>query len=1123
MLFESEKLPNLSLKMKLTTLLLIISLFKIHASTYSQSKKITLNVENVTIKEVFYEIEDLSDFRFLYNQNKVDVNRKVSLKAYKKPISDILDSLFEDTDIYFKVKKKQIILKEGKPKEKNNSTASNVIQETITITGTVTEEKTGMPIPGANILEKGTSNGVMTDFDGNYSIEVSEDAVLVVSFIGYASNEIEVNERSEIDIVLETEEAALDEVVVVAYGESSKRNLNSSVSTLDMDKVAPLPVQSVNDGIAGRIDGVIVTSSTGAPGAKSQISIRGGGNPLFVIDDIVRSKNDFENLNPQDIASYSILKDAAATSLYGALGGNGVVLITTKRGKDGQMKINYSFNQIFSEPTIFPERLNSYDNLAAINDVYRLEGREVPTKDSILNFYREQSQPYLYPNTNWRDVAMKDFAPEQRHDLSITSGTDKLTYYGSLSYYDQGTILRTDNNSNDRITYRLNAVNNFDKINIKVTTGIDGFIEKNEVPNSQTAGSYAQIFQHIQQKRSTDLAYNEFGLPSSRGTDNPAVELSPLSGYSRSNSRVFNGLLKFEWEAPFLEGLGARAIGNYNMWNSKNKSWNVSAPTYDDGSTTPIIGGPPDLSATAGEGSSLTMQGFLTYKNTFNKHTVNLTAGYEQTENQSSNLNAIRRQYQIVFDQFVAGPTENQYGSGAEFENARAGYIGRFSYDYDNTYFFDATIRRDGHDLFPPNDRWGIFYAFAGGWIMSEENFMQNLNDRNILNYLKLRGSVGKTGIVDGIGRFQYVSGYNINANTWVVDGRPVQGTSEPGSLPSTNYSWFSIHERNIGLDLATLNNRLSASVDYFYKRTVGYVGPDTKYSDPIGIGLPPINLDDAALRRHGYEFHIDWQDNFSDFEYNLGFNFTYSNQLWERTTDEDEADLKNPYTRVSGTDQSSYGSGYLTNGYYQNNDDLLVGARRINSLDLVAGDLRYRDMNGDGKIDGSDFRRIGSNAFPRINFGATIDLKYKNFFLNTVVMGSGKRDRYLGGIIQGNSAQNKLVYGYQLDYWRPDNKDALFPRAVSSSGVNGNHNFTTSDHWILTSAFLRLKFLQFGYDFDSLLTNTPFNQFRVFLSGTNLLTYSKSKDFFVDPESNQNNEAYPIQRTFALGLNLSF
>ena len=1000
---------------------------------------------------------------------------------------------------------------------------SKLDQDIILVTGKITESGTGMPITGANIIEKGSTNGVMSDFDGNFSIEVSQTATLVVSYIGYATYEIEVNGRNEIDIVLQTEEAALDEVVVIAYGASSKRNLNSSVSTLDMDNVAPIPVQSINDGIAGRIDGVIVTSSTGEPGSKSQISIRGGGNPLFVIDDIVRSKNDFENLNPQDIASYSILKDAAATSLYGALGGNGVVLVTTKKGKQGEMKINYSFNQVISKPTIFPERLSSYDNLAAINNVYRMEGRQVPINDSILNLYRDQSQPFLYPNTNWKEVAMKDYAPEQRHDLSITSGTDKLTYYASMSYYNQGTILRTDNNSNDRVTYRMNAVNNFDKINIKVTTGIDGFIEKNEVPNSQTAGGYAQIFQHIQQKRSTDLAYNEFGLPSSRGTDNPAVELSSLSGYGRSNSRVINGLLKFEWDAPFLDGLGARAMGNYNMWNSKNKSWNVSAPTYDDGSTTPIFGGPPTLSSTAGEGNSLTLQAFLTYNKTFNNHAIDLSAGYEQTENKSSNLNATRRQFQIVFDQFVAGPTENQYGFGAEYENARAGYIGRLSYNYDKTYFFDATIRRDGHDLFPKNNQWGTFYAFSGGWIISEENFMQNLNEKNILNYLKLRGSFGKTGIVDGIGRFQYVPGYNINDNTWVVDGRPVQGTSEPGSLPSTNYSWYSIHERNIGLDFATLNNRLSASIDYFYKRTVGYVGPDTQYSDPLGIGLPPINLDDAALRRHGYEFHVGWEDNISDFEYNVGFNFTYSNQLWEMDPNEDETSLKDPYTRVSGTDQSSYGSGYLTNGYYQNNSDLLEGPRRISSIDLVAGDLRYRDMNGDGKIDGSDFRRIGNNTFPRINFGTTLDLKYKNFFLNTVIMGSGKRDTYLGGIIQGNSPNNKLVYGYQLDYWRPDNQDALFPRPVSSAGVNGNHNFTTSDHWILTSAFVRLKFLQFGYNFESLIPNTPFNQLKVFVSGTNLITFSKSKDFFVDPESNQNNEGYPIQRTLALGLNLSF
>ncbi len=1105
------------------------------------SSTVSDNLEHVTVEKVINVLSKRAQLNFVYDSKDIDVAEEVSITGKDLKAGEVLNDLSELLGLSYKKVGSTITLKKIKKKEKlrmlpalsmslSSPSLSNhsigyvgSFYSASTVSGTVTDSS-GNPLIGVTVKVKGTTKGAVTDANGHFEIDADEDATLVFSYVGYQDQEVPVDGRTNIEVVMSSGATGLNEVVVVAYGEKQKKDLNSSISTLDMDDVAPIPVASINDAVAGRIPGVITTSSSGAPGSKSQISIRGGDNPLFVIDGIIRSKNDFENLDPNDIESYSILKDAAATSLYGARGGNGVVLITTKKGEAGQVQINYSFNQIWSQPTIRPERMSSYDHALAKNKVYEAEGKTAPVADSILQYYKDQSKPYLYPNTNWQDLFLKKFAPGQRHDLSVTSGTRKLTYYASGSYFHQGTLLKTDHNSNNRVTYRLNTVSHFDKIGLKVRTGIDGFVEKNELPNSSTASNYLQLFSHVQNKHSNQLAFNEFGLPSAQTSDNPAVELSDLSGYNKTTSRIFNSILALDWKVPFVEGLHVKGKGSYNMWNSRGKSWNATAPSYNNGSKVPIPGNPPDLSESWGEGKTFTLQGFLTYTHDFNKHHLDFTGVYEQSQDFSSSLSGARKQYQIIYDQFVAGPTENQEINGDESESARASFLGRLSYNYASKYYLDATYRYDGMDLFPPNKRWGSFYAFAGGWIVSAEPFFQSLQDKNILNYLKLRASTGLTGTITGISRFQYVPGYNVNANVWVVDDQEKQGTSEPASLPSTNFSWFSIRSWDVGLDFSTLGSRLSGSLDYYYKRTTGYVTADTRFSETLGIGLPPINFKDGAHRRAGTEFNLSWRDQSGDFHYQVGVNFTYFNQLWERNPDEDEADLKDPYTRSSGTSDASLETGYVSNGFYQNNEDLLEGPRRINSVNIVAGDLRYIDENGDGKIDDNDFRHIGSNTFPRINYGITFDLSYKGFYLNGSVMGSGKRDRYLGDVIQGSSAQAQLVYAFQKDYWRPDNQNALFPRAVSSAGVNGSNNFVTSDFWLLRSSFLRLKALQLGYDFtNSLLKASPFTTLRVFVSGTNLLTASKSLKYYIDPESNPNNYDYPIQRTISVGVKVGF
>lgn len=1093
------------------TAAIAMTIVSLHLTTWAFSqKKITLSAHKLSLKTMLGKIQEVSDYRFLYTDSDVFTSKKVTVTAKNASLEEVLSSLLADTRFIYRITENDLVV---------ISTPADAVAKNVK--GTVQDEK-GEPLVNVSVQVKGTTRGTFTDEKGTFSVTAAEGETLLFSMVGYQPREWKIAGDNDIHIVLKPSVSNLNDVVVVAYGATTKRMLTNAVSTVPIGQVAAIPQASINDGLGGRVPGLFVTASSGAPGVKSQISIRGGNIPLFVIDGFIRSQNDYENLNPNDIESFSVLKDAEATAIYGAQGGNGIIVVTTKKGTTGKLNLNYSFNQTWSQPTVWPEKMSSYDHFSALNEVFRAEGKMPPTPDSILAYYKDQSKPYLYANTDWRKYAMYNFAPQQRHDLSIASGNQNTRYYAGLSYFHQGTILKTDNNKNDRVTYRFNVDNNFDKIRLKLHTGIDGFVENNVIPASATASSYYAFFSHIQNSQPGRSPVNEFGLPYG-SNDNLAVELSPLSGYAKNNNRVINGIVGLDLEVPHVKGLHLKGNANYNMWNSASKTWNVSAPSYDLGSTVPVPGNPPTLSAGSGSGYTYTLQGFAAYTRSFGLHNFDFLGGYELYRADTNTFTAARQSYQIIYDQFVAGPTVNQLANGFASQGVRAGYVGRLKYDYAAKYFLEGSIRYDGSDLFPPDSRWGTFYAVSGGWMLSEENFMHFLRDRKIFDMLKLRASYGLTGTSAQISPFVYVPGYNVNANAWVLNGLPQQGTSE-GNLPSTSYSWYSIRSRNIGLDFASMQERLTGSIDYFFTRTTGFVQSDTRYAAPLGKPLPVINSD-AARRKEGVEFNVSWNDKIAGLHYRVGVNYSYYNQLYEKYPGEDITAQKNPYTRISGTDDSYYTTGYWNTGYIQSNDELLNGPRRVNSINTVAGDLKYQDVNGDGKIDDNDKRRIGSSTFPHVNYGVTLDLDYKGVFLNAVFMGSGNRDRYLGDVLMGVSAQNSMIYDFQKNYWTPDNRNALYPRAVSNDGVNGNNNSQTSDFWMLQSRYFRLKNVQLGYDLKtSFLKKTDaIQQCRVFVSGTNLFTAAKSMKYFIDPESDPNNYNYPIQRTWSVGVNIGF
>lgn len=989
------------------------------------------------------------------------------------------------------------------------------------VTGLVTNDK-GEKLPGVTVLVKGSTAGTTTDGEGRYSIKVPQGAgVLVFTFVGMATQEVAIGNKTTVNAVLLPREVAIDELVVVGYGTTSRKELISSVSTVNMGKIAAQPAQSINDLLGGRTQGIIVTNSGGGPGKKAEISIRGGGEPLFVIDGVVRSKNDYNNINPNDIEKLSILKDATATAIYGARAGNGIVEVTTRQGMAGRSIISATAFQSWSRPTILPSKLGSYERAMLVNEMRKNEGLPPTYSDEVLGYYRDQTKPYEYPDVNWQRLAMKRFAPEARYDLNASGGNEQLRYYTGLSAYNQGTILKTDRQQLDRYTFRLNVTSTFKSIGLKVLAGADGFIEKQEQPNSGYAGGNV-VWSHIQNTAPWIGAYAREGQYSIN-TDHPLVTLDSRSGYIRNQSRVVNTRLNFEYQVPGISGLTLRYNNTYNFYSSFEKSWNITAPQFAIGSNIPNYVNNPDLSKTWGEGQAYTLQGIADYSRVFGRHSLSLMAGGEQYGSRSSNLSASRVRYQILFDQFNAGPIENMTNGSGEGESARAGYFGRLKYGFGSRYLVEATFRYDGSDNFAKGRRWGFFYAGSVAWNITEEAFMRQLTRSGLLSSLKLRASYGITGL-DGVDRYKYVPGYSINGTAYVVNGKLMQGFSE-GELVSTDMSWYSVRTLNYGADLALLNNRLSLSWDYFYYRRTGFIASPsgTRYTDPLGTSLPMVNTN-GAHRRAGTELSISFRDQFRGLSYEVGSTFTYFDQLWERKPDEDISVLKNPYRRAAHRTGYS-GIAYFAQGYYANADDVMQLPKRGGSTNLTAGDLKYLDFNGDGQIDGNDQIPIGKNTFPRINYSIYADLSYRGFSLNLLFRGSGNRDIYLGGTQQG-SHDTRIIYEFQRDYWTPSNTDAKFPRLTSNNAINGNNNYVSSNHWIISGRYFRLSSLQVAYDFKRLLLkrSTAVNGMSLLLSGTNLFTISDMMKYYMDPETGSaDNYDYPVQQTFSVGLRLSF
>lgn len=1012
-----------------------------------------------------------------------------------------------------------------------------VSAQSITVTGNVKDDS-GMEVIGATIIVSGdASKGTVTDIDGNYVLNnISSNATLTFSYVGLKSQNVSVNGRTKINVVLKTDAELLDEIVVVGYGTNTKRTMISSVSQVNSDEIQNVPVGNITQSLAGKTPGLIVQSSGGGVNNKARVSIRGGGTPLVVIDGIIREYSDFTALNPTDIATFSILKDASATAVYGSRASNGIIQITTHRGKNAAPVAEYNYSQVWGQPTILPKKLDSYGRAFYRNVALKNDGLPLEFTDNDLKLYQDGSDPFGHPNTDWQKLTLRNWAPQTKHNVKVIGGNEISNYYISLGQLHQGSLYKSGRNYLDRTNFRLSQSTDIEPVGLNITAQADGYFQSEDEPYTSEAVGYGTIFATIINKSPREIGINKNGEFYDQA-NNTMWETSKDAGYIRKKEKVFNGQLNLTWDVPGVEGLRLKGNGSYRYFIKENKSWRNDPARYTWEGTTPIHPGKPSLSQSAEKGNSYTVQFFGDYNKQFGLHSLSLLGGYEATYNFSDYMWLSRESYNFPIDQINVGPATTMQNSGWEAESGRAGWIGQIKYNYDNKYIAEAGMRYDGSDNFPKDKRWGTFYSGSLGWSIGDEAFMESLREKDVFNMLKIRGSYGQVGLDNWgqqgdpfyLSRFAYLPSYNFNSQSYVINGIMQPGFSE-GAIPSPDISWFSTQQTDVGFDFSSLNSRLYGSADYFFYKTTGFLyAPDpldVGYVDPLGISLPKMRTD-GEQRREGFEFQLGWRDKIDQFTYDLTFNFTMFDELWAKNPVESLENKKNPYKRT--TQQTGYNSiAYKSLGYYIDQNDVLTSPRRLNSTNITAGDIKYYDFNGDGVIDGADQIRVGKNQFPRGNWGFNINMGYKGFSLRSLFQGTTAHDRYLGETFRMNYSQTGTspVYDFQKDYWTPDNTNARFPRLISTGGTNSNHNAVSSDFWLINATYFRLKNLDFSYNFKhKMLKNVNWiSKLDVGISGNNVFTVSKFFKYGMDPETaDNNNHGYPNERSFAINVNIGF
>lgn len=1097
--------------MKLVTIMLTIVLLKVSAiETQAQSTKIDLNINNFSIKEVLKEIEKQTEYTFFYNDLSVDMNRKVNMKAKDKRVDEVLSILLPNC--VFKVENKRIIVIPAEVPE----TAQNEKK----VSGTILDPN-GDPIIGANVAQKGTTNGTITDADGNFMLTVPSGSMLKISYIGYIEQEVAVGSQNMIKVTLKEDTQRLEEIVVVGYGTQKKVNLTGAIGNVTMEEVASRPITNAGNVLQGKIPGVYAMQQSGKPGDDGAvINIRGVGtlnnsDPLVLIDGFPGSMND---INPLDIESVSVLKDASSAAIYGNRAANGVILITTQKGQNQKIKISYSGYLGFESPTALPDVLNAYDYATLHNEFTRNAGMTPQYSDEVLSKIKAGNDP-LYPDQSGFDRIYQNAAMHNHH-VNLNGGSENLNYAFMFGYLNQdGIMIKTDY---ERFTFRSNFDSYFfsDK-RLRLSAKISGDRGSKNAPTSEWDLKQNATFAPLIPMKDVNGNWLSIG-----GEHNTYA--ATLEGSIRNNQKNhFN--TQFEASYRFIDGLSLELSYGFDWIQEKEQAFNANLSLLNaDGSDKQMAS---DLNVRNSEMQRDLLNAILRYNKALGKHDFSVLAGYTEEKLQYNQQGAYRKNFVNNSQPYLnLGDASTMSNDGSAYALGMRSYFGRIGYVFDGKYLFEANIRSDGSSRFADGLRWGAFPSFSAGWRISEEAFMKQFT---WLDNLKLRASWGKLGN-QNINSYYAASDILSTGSNYALNGTLQPGVSV-NTLANKNTTWETTTQTNIGLDLSVLNS-FNFTLDYFDKTT-----DDILMQIPIPItmgdlGAPYQNV--GKVNNRGFEFSAGWHKRLKkDLNVSTTFNIAHiRNEI---------LDLHGRSPIISGMTVLEEGEsinslyGYKTDGLYQMNDftwqnnsdpsisheqriyTLKEGVVSVQNYTALPGDLKFKDLDGDGVVTMGKDRTVIGKQFPDFTYSLQANVDWKGFDLGVFFQGVAGIEGYTYMEISSPFSNRSNSGSWWKDRWTPEHQNTAYPRLIKDDTRNLIH----SDFYVENASYLRLKNIELGYTIPKLITRkVGIERVRVYGSIQNAFTITNYKGF--DPEkpvSETRAQAFPQVRIFTVGLNVNF
>ena len=1089
---------------------------------YTQNSRVTINKRNSTLQEVLNEIEKQTDYLFIYN-NEINVNDKVSVRTKQEAVSSVLNSLLKDKDITYSKEGNHIILSltESFVNIGNEGEEITQQQQKKQLTGKVIDEA-GEPIIGANIIEVGTTNGTVTDLDGNFTLIVADNAEIHISYIGYYEQNISTTGLLNLEVKLIEDTKTLEEIIVVGYGTQKKANLTGAVSNVQIGQMDRRTVAQTSSALQGLVPGLTVTQRSGKPGADNgTIRIRGNttlgdNNPLVLIDGVESSLN---SIDPSSIESISILKDAASSAIYGNRAANGVILVTTKRAEKGKAFISYKGYIAKGVPTHVPKYVGAVDFMKYISIAKGAVGMTPEYTEEYIQEYEEgvaRNDPN-YPDTDWFKETATNDAMMYNHFVTLSMGTDRLRSMTQLGYISQNGI--TERTNYKRYTLRSN--NDYQVLPIlSFTSDISlVYIDRHE-PNR--LGSGESFNGRIPSNQAAYLPDGRYG-PGWNGNN-------PVALYKDGGLITYqdpSAVLNFTATLHPIEELEIQGQYALNYWESNTTNWNKRVQLYlNNGLPDPNTQSNSNLNDNSGRNMRNMFVGRATYSKSINEiHNFKLMGGYQQ----ETYWNKWHSGYREVFpfpDYPVlnAGGNENQKSSGSASAYALQALFGRLNYDFNGKYLFEANIRYDGSSRFAKGYRWGAFPSFSAGWRLSEEGFWDS--HRDFMPNLKLRASWGQLGNQNTLSGY-YPSQSTIDLSPNYVFDKNITSGAAITRMANNIISWETTTMSNIALEFNILN-KLDFTAEYYNRVTDDIL---LNLNIPLIIGLSAPAQNAGKVENKGWELSTSYNDRFGDFNFSATFNIS---------------DVKNKILDIKGIDETGLtvnregypmGSifGYKADGYIEpedyDSDGNYLGAVQIGNFG--PGDIKYvdqftEDTDGDGIPDAGDSvidtkdRVVIGSTIPRFTYGLNLYSEFKGFDLNLFFQGIGKADGYIWGHTIGSFFEGGSMPEIGKDYWTPENRDAQFPRLA----FNNSNNQQNSSFWIKDASYLRLKNIQFGYTLPSNITSkVGISNLRFYISTDNVFTISNFwKSFDVEaPVLTGYGQFYPIMRTTTFGVDLTF